>query len=388
MHDRMPAWIRHGIRIIVFAAWALAGLHRTAHAQVAGGKIIVDNLSVQESGGRVSITFGAHIDFRTVADKELFIFAPVLTDGRYSVSLPAVIVTGRRIKNARERREWAAGYTMDYPGAIHTANGRSIHYRNSVEWQDWMNGATLQVESVSAVCTSYERLPVVKLKENIWLRDTTARGEILPEPAKPKTTAEILAETFPFVEPESAYDPNEPFKLYEEEGGHSLTIYYPLGTYRIDSDYLDNARSLTNLSAAIEMIADAQDSDISRIVVAGFTSPEGRLDYNNRLAFERAVSVKEYIMQDTGFPDEGIQVFNGSIDWQGLKALVARSSLREKEEIIDLIDHSPVTSDDPELSRLDRLRKLNGGRTYQKLVREYFPYLRKGAFIRVYYKKA
>ena len=380
-HKSVPTMMKK-IALLLLTA---VTVHITASAQPTGGNIRVENPGVYYDADSVHVSFDVHISPHAAGRRGYFVFAPVLTNGRYSASMPAVIVYGKGIKNSRQRREWAAGYAMDYPGAVHAANGQTLRYRAAVKWQHWMNGSALRVEGVSARCLRYDRQPELILAEELWLRDTV-RIIYVPEPVKPKTTAEVLAETFPFIEPESAYNPDEPFRVYDEDDGNSLTIYYPVNTYHIQPDHMDNALSLTNLCAAIQVLVNALDSDLSFIVVAGFASPEGRLEYNNRLAFERAVSVKEYIMRETGFSDEEILVFNGSIDWQGLKWMVAKSSLPEKEEIIDLIDRTPIAADSSRPSRLDALMQLNEGRTYQTLLRDFFPFLRKGAFIKVYYK--
>jgi hypothetical protein len=66
--------------------------------------------------------------------------------------------------------------------------------------------------------------------------------------------------------------------------------------------------------------------------------------------------------------------------------MVEKSNLPEKRDILSIIDNTPVWDSGRQVGRLGELMRLNGGRTYRYLLNEYFPYLRSGAFIRVYHK--
>ncbi len=175
-------------------------------------------------------------------------------------------------------------------------------------------------------------------------------------------------------------------RIYDDERENGLEIYFPLAKYEIRLDYLDNAYNLNNLIGCIEMIASSPDSRVARIVVAGFASPEGTFAVNDRLAFERAVSLKKYIIDNTVIGDDRVAVFNGSVDWRGLRARIVRGTLPERDAVIRIIDQVPVVGGAGEPGRLEELRRMNSGRTYRYLQAEHFPYLRSGAFIKVFYE--
>lgn len=361
-----------------------------AAAKTAVGAIRTENIKVSESNGEVRVSFEAHIDRKAVKRNHTLVFAPVLTNGEYSVSMHPIVLEGKGARTSEARREWASGTVARYDGAVYAENGSVVDYTAGVTAQRWMNGATLKLERVLGGCCSYDRLADETLASDLALwkvAEPKTETASVAEPAwVPETMADSLSMAFSFILPESEYDENDPFRIYDDERENSLVVYFRLAKYNIVGDYMDNEQTLRNLVTTINMILNAHDSEVKHIVVAGFSSPEGSFEQNSRLAFERAVSVKEHIMKETGVEDARVKIYNGSADWRGLRAMVSRSQLPEKQKVIEIIDNAPVVSAGGQEGRLVQLRKLDGGRTYNYLLNEYFPYLRNGAFIKVYYK--
>lgn len=61
------------------------------------------------------------------------------------------------------------------------------------------------------------------------------------------------------------------------------------------------------------------------------------------------------------------------------------SSLPNKREIIDIIENVPISDPVRNTSREGELKKLDGGRTYDYMLKNLFPDLRKASYIKVYY---
>ena len=128
----------------------------------------------------------------------------------------------------------------------------------------------------------------------------------------------------------------------------------------------------------------SQDSKVARIVVAGFASPEGTQAVNERLAGQRADAIVDFLLANSGVDGRLISLYNGGPDWYGLREMVATSDLPDKHAVTDIIDNTPVWAVQG-ADRLSKLKALSGGRTYNYMLRNYFPQLRQAAFIRVYY---
>jgi outer membrane protein OmpA-like peptidoglycan-associated protein len=259
----------------------------------------------------------------------------------------------------------------------------SVNYSASVPFQQWMEGATLILESYSWGCCSSEAYQDNPMANNILINVPCEQiPASVPVPAQ--TTGDVLASTFSFVIPESQWNEAEP--IYDEDRDKALIVYYRLGKNDIQLDFENNRMTINNMLAAVNTILESPDSRISRIVVAGFSSPEGPFLQNDKLAWERAITIKEYIMKNTRMQECLIHVYNGSEDWRGLRAMVASSNLHDKAEILRIIDTVPILSaDGRRKERLEQLQRLNGGGSYRYMQRYFFPMLRNGAFIRVYY---
>lgn len=363
-----------------------------AMAQSSEKGLTLKNVSVVRSGEEVVVSFDVEAGRKAVSGDMTLVYAPVITDGQYRVSLPAVMVQGRRGAASWERREWVSGNEAAYgEGVLKLKNKQRSAYSASVPFQPWMEGAVLEAETVVAGCCSRQAGMLI-LAENIIPAPAAVKApviEVVPEPVPAEvnyTIAETLAHTFPFVLPVSEFDPNEPIKFYDDERDNSLIVYYRINNYDIEPEYADNYQTLVNLTAAINIILRSDDSNVERVVVAGFASPEGPFEVNDRLAWERAVSVKEYIIKQTGVPDGMITLFNGSADWRGLRLLVEReTTMQGRREVLDIIDNYPVWDHYSQTGRMTLIRRLNNGRTYEYMARHIFPKLRNGAFIRVYF---
>ena len=62
-------------------------------------------------------------------------------------------------------------------------------------------------------------------------------------------------------------------------------------------------------------------------------------------------------------------------DWEGLKKLVGISPLSNKEELLSIIDRYPTDTE-----RESAIRNLDNGRTYDILLNEFYPQLRRTTF--------
>jgi outer membrane protein OmpA-like peptidoglycan-associated protein len=298
-----------------------------------------------------------------------------------------VIVRGKHAERIQHRNQQLSDKQAEQPKFQAARAGEALVYSATVPFQQWIAGAALVMESGSWGCNASETYPEQLLADNILAPATittiaAATATVLPSYSR--TIGDTLASIFSFIYPEAQWKDGEP--IYDEDREEALLVYYPIGKHNIQADFKDNRKTLNNLLAVINTILTAPDSEITRISIAGFSSPEGSFARNDRLAWERAVSVKEYIVKNTKIKSDAIHLYNGSEDWQGLRALVAASDLYDKAEILRIIDTVPLFSaDGRRKERLQQLKKLNGGVSYRYMSAYFFPQLRNSAFIRVYY---
>lgn len=200
------------------------------------------------------------------------------------------------------------------------------------------------------------------------------------------TVADRLSDEHAFVVPESRFNGDKPFDNAGDERLNASKIFFKAGRYDMDPDYLDNRRTLFEIEDAIRAITASVDSRVARIVVGGFASPEGGSEINNRLAGQRAEAVKKHIVVRTGIESHRIELYNGGVDWDTLRARIEASSMPAKRELLDIIDNVPVWDSRRNVGRLGTIMRMKGGSIYRELLREHFPYLRSGAFIKILYE--
>jgi hypothetical protein len=153
----------------------------------------------------------------------------------------------------------------------------------------------------------------------------------------------------------------------------------------IDRNFGDNNRNLVELISAVRALVAAEDARIERVVIAGFASPEGSSALNDRLAHDRAMSVKEFLVSNSAIDPRTIRIINGGVDWTGLRELIEQSDIYSKWRMIDIIDNTPVWDSHRRVGRHGQLMRLEGGVPYRQISREFFPLLRQAAYIKVYY---
>ena len=158
----------------------------------------------------------------------------------------------------------------------------------------------------------------------------------------------------------------------------STKIYYRAGYRQVDAAYRDNARSLDSLLAKIDRAI--ADGDLVRVDVRAQSSPEGELNANERLAMNRAIAMKEWIVENAHLSADSVNAISEGIAWHELRRMVAKSDLQGKKEIIEIIDNYPVVDYNADGgvqgTRLQMLAQFRGGEPYRIMYNTMFPNLR------------
>lgn len=361
-----------------------------ARAGSVGDTVSVDSLRIVGRDGDVSVSFTVRVGGKAVGSDHTLVLVPVLTNGCDEALLTPVAVRGRRAERLAGRYEWVSGRSSGSAGALYTVNGGCVKYEASVPSREWMRGADLVVRGVDRGCCTGRILPVSVLAENILSEPAEPPVAEIWTPPVPAvvsmTVADSLAKFCPFLADISEFDEHLPPDISDSERENALVVYYAQGSGAVDESYRDNRQTLSGLVRVVNMIMNDPHGEVAKIVVAGFSSPEGSAATNSRLAGERARSVKDHIVRATGVSAGDVLLHNGSVDWRGLRLMVSRSDMPERDEVLDIIDNVPVWDVKTQRGRHGELMRLNGGAAYRYISREYFPLMRNGAFIKVYYR--
>jgi hypothetical protein len=159
-------------------------------------------------------------------------------------------------------------------------------------------------------------------------------------------------------------------------------INFRVNRTTLEKDYMDNARTLDMIHRTFsdKELLTAMDF----ITVTAAASPEGNTAANEKLAANRALAVKSYIMWRYPFMNrDNIFTFSIGEDWTGLRRMVEQDmDTPYRAEVLGVLD----SDGDSQLKR-SMLRGVGGGAAYRYIAANMLPKLRGAAACMIYYKE-
>ena len=120
----------------------------------------------------------------------------------------------------------------------------------------------------------------------------------------------------------------------------SARIHYRQGHREVDVLFRDNRAELERF---IRTLREEHGADrLESVVIRSWASPEGVNRLNGVLSERRADSLKSYLVRHAGIPDSLICIHGEGIAWDMLRQMVAASDILYKEEVLHILDHTPV----------------------------------------------
>ena len=103
------------------------------------------------------------------------------------------------------------------------------------------------------------------------------------------------------------------------------------------------------------------------------------------------ISLVSYIVRHTGIPLSSLKRQAAGILWDELRAQVAASEMPYRDEVLDVLDNTPVWIFDARNrvvgGRKKRLMDLRGGEPYRYMLRKFFPDLRSSVVVTLYIRE-
>ncbi|MDR2894145.1 MAG: OmpA family protein [Alistipes sp.] len=366
--------------------------------------VAATDIRITRSGTGVTVSFTLAAGRKATRATYDLVVTPVIRGvrGGNETRLPDVVVRGRRSKVIAMRHELAAGQRSGRgeQGSVQTmAPGTSLVYTATVPFAEWMVGGELALDGVSVGCCSSREVTLGPVADNILYAAPRVETRITEVPITvARTTGQQLASQYPFVASAAEFellrealqnsdDQTIIDRVLTETRPGSISIYFDRSLREIDRTLGTNNENLVELIAAVRALTQATDARIAAIIIAGFASPEGSPELNRRLAHDRAVAVRDFLIENTDVSEDDVRIFNGGADWTGLRELVGRSELAQKQRITEIIDSVPASDPERNTGRhLAELQSLDGGQPYRYMMENLFPELRQAAYIKVYYE--
>ncbi|MDR0939629.1 MAG: OmpA family protein [Mediterranea sp.] len=151
-------------------------------------------------------------------------------------------------------------------------------------------------------------------------------------------------------------------------------VWFPVNKSTLHPDMENNRSELLKIGQSMKTVRSHPASEIKKIQIDAYASPEGDETRNRELSLRRAEALKGYMKEAYQLPDSLFAVSARGENWEGLaEAIRLDESLTDtrRAELLRIVE-----ADDEVATRKARLKSHQGGQSYQWLLREVFPLLR------------
>ena len=341
---------------ILTTAVLVLGMSMMTEAQT-----VISNESLTHDGTNVTVSFDVDTDVRNLPSNRKEVIMPYIYNGKDTLWLDMMEVYGkgrykreRQVNHIQGDKDWELGENQVMKGEIY-------HYTSQVPLKRWMKSANLGIRRQLVGCACEKELAEENLAEGIALFE------------EPQMPARRIPE-YVLVDASREWD----------FGQDELEIIFKVSKIEIDSSVFNNEVTFGKILAAVDKIHSNPHYKIDKIEVAGYASPEGRPAFNKWLGENRAKALINYIIEhrpEYNLTMDDFRIRNGEENWVGLRRVVAASEIENKDRVLEIIDDETIPS---ELKK-DKIKWIDHGKTWKKMLDEIYPHLRCARYLAVYY---
>ena len=312
-------------------------------------------------------------DVYLTTDDRLVVTPVVCSASGQEMALPAVEFAGKRNKRYFDRQAVLDGVQRLLVYGVRD----SLYYTQVLSVEPWMRAGDLKLELRRDVedCCQVTSLQPLEYGHTRYFEPQF-------DPVVPwVSVAEQIAVHEPVLVPMSEYkpfNPDVPLRKMKD----ALYVHFPLGKSTLLEDFRTNASTLHRILDMVKRIEADTLSQVVKVRIIGLASPEGPLALNERLSHNRAQVLKDYLVDHgVNLPDSAYELVGGGEAWADLLDVIMESDLYGKEELENIIRHTP------DLNKRERLiRRHNGGHSFDYLLQRVFSDQRNSGYIQVYYE--
>lgn len=322
------------------------------------GSILFNNGVLKEVNDSIEFSIDVLVDGAALNTRLGIRYVPVIVAGGNSIELPDILVLGEnkynnytrsyKLLSRRQKKEYIEPYWIM---KVEKGVSSQFNYNYSAPYEKWMDEGRLIIYQELIDMRDRRGIIAIAFEDKVQLE---RRASYRPEPLV------------------NYLEPAPEAKLRHYKGVARLN--FQMGRAEILPHYGQNREELAKIDKALGKIAGNPDITIESLFIEGYASPDGNYAANNNLSRNRAYALKNYIA-DTFYPplsSREIRISWIAEDWDGLRELVSDSYIREKESVLSIIN-TGIKEDVKEA----RLKLLDGGYTYQYMLDELFPKLRR-----------
>lgn len=150
--------------------------------------------------------------------------------------------------------------------------------------------------------------------------------------------------------------------LVRSSGDADFTMHYRISLATLDTSLGGNPKQLGDLNAFLSGLVGDTLRKVQSVTITGYSSPDGPVQLNEKLAAQRAQDFKAYVDSKFGL-SKRYTVRGNSVaeDWKMCRTLVAQSQIPDRTAVLQIID-GMQTPEQKELA----LEKLPAAWNYMK----------------------
>ena len=316
------------------------------------------NDTITENGDHVVVAFEVETDDNSIPRNRKEVLIPYLYNGKDTLFLDPLEVYGKN-RFKRERQEYHIAGEKDWElGDNQIMKGEAYSYTAQTHIKRWMKPAQLGIRRYMVGCACENEL-----------EDQTLGQYLFEEPQLPPRR--IIS---PAIAPAT--------RIWEI--GPEQEIIFKVARTEMDPKVFNNEVVFARILEAVDKIYSNPEFKVEKIQVAGYASPEGGQKFNTWLGENRANALIDYIIKKRpqyGLTAEHFEMVNGEENWEGLKRLLLESDMKEKDAVAAVIDDQTLTGE----QRKSKIKAMDGGRVWRKMLYDIYPHLRSARYLAVYY---
>lgn len=150
--------------------------------------------------------------------------------------------------------------------------------------------------------------------------------------------------------------------VVRNRGAADYSVRYRVNLATLNATLSSNSKELDDLNAFVDNLMKDTLLAVRSVTITGYSSPDGPLKLNETLAARRANDFKAYLDKKYDFSKKyDVTVNSVAEDWEMCRALVAQSSIPDKQAVLNVID-GPQSADQKEAA----LKKMPAAWNYMK----------------------
>ena len=178
---------------------------------------------------------------------------------------------------------------------------------------------------------------------------------------------------------------------YSQENRTEISVDFRVNSALIEPVYRENKDRLSEITSIFNKIKQDSTIIITQVAFCGSASPEGSYQLNCELARARLEALEDIVRREIDIPDSIITRDDSYISWGFLKEQIIKSSLPQKQSILDIIALKPNFVDYYGGRLIDhriiKLQELDNGKIWDQLNSLFFERMRNAYVIFVTHKR-